>query len=92
VSDGGSEREVTDFQDDTSHNTGSLSDVDSIRILRVSVDGEDLGCQGDRVAILVVGFGLSAFLFGDRVPLSPSLSRHSPSLTSGLVVAHEVWK
>jgi hypothetical protein len=56
------------------------------------VDGEDLGCQGDRVAILVVGFGLSTFLFGDRVPLSPSLSRHSPSLTSDLLVAHEVWK
>jgi hypothetical protein len=56
------------------------------------VDGEDLGGQGDGVSILVVGFGLSALLFGDRVPLSPSLSRRSPSLTSSLAVAHEVWK
>lgn len=56
------------------------------------MNGEDLGGQGDGVSILVGGFGLSAVLFGDRVPLSPSLSRRSPALTSGLVVAHEVWK
>lgn len=83
---------MTHLEDDTSSSTSSLGNVDSIRILRVGMDGEDLGGQGDGVSILVGGFGLSAVLFGDRVPLSPSLSRRSPSLTSGLVVAHEVWK
>jgi hypothetical protein len=43
MSDGGSERGATHLKDDTSHNTGSLGDIDSIRILRVGVNSEDLG-------------------------------------------------
>lgn len=65
---------VTYLEDDTSRGTSSFGNVDSIRILWVGVDGEDLGGQGDGVAIFVRGLGLSAFLFGDRIPLSPSLS------------------
>lgn len=65
---------VTNLEDDTSRGTSSFGNVDSIRVLWVGMDSEDLGGQGDGIAIFVRGLGLSAFLFGDRVPLSPSLS------------------
>lgn len=59
---------ATYLEHDTSGDTSSFGNVDGIRVLWVGVDGEDLGGQGDGVAILVGGLGLSAFLFGDRVP------------------------
>lgn len=59
---------VSYLKHNTSGDTSSFGNVDGIRVLWVGMDGEDLGGQGDGVAIFVGGLGLSAFLFGDRVP------------------------
>jgi hypothetical protein len=82
-SNGDNERGIAHLKDDTSRSTSSFGNVDSIRILRVGMDGEDLGGQGDRVSILVGGFGLSALLFGDRIPC------HQVS-ADGLLLLHRV--
>lgn len=48
---------LTDFKVDALHVAGGLGDVDLALILRICNDGEDLGGQLERVALVVVRFG-----------------------------------
>jgi hypothetical protein len=51
---------LTDFKVDALHVAGGLGDVDLVAILRVCNDGEDLGGELERIALVVLRLGCLA--------------------------------
>ena len=57
---------LTDFKVDALHVASGLGDVDLLLILRVCNDGEDLGRELERVAVVVLRFGRLARCLVER--------------------------